>query len=125
MTTLPTTYDELVDLIADADISRRHRPAAVRFESWADAHPSGVSTEVSQAELLSAAATMWKLAGDADRAEILLRRAVEDGSPARLPPVAALAEILEESGRHEDARSLIAGLRPKDVRDSDGLLFTA
>ncbi|WP_162606529.1 tetratricopeptide repeat protein [Jiangella asiatica] len=91
--------------------------AAQQFESWAaDPHPGDC---LRPAELYVRAGSLWRLAGDLDRATEAFRRAIRLGGPSTPDPRLHLVQTLLEAGRGDEADAVAAQLNHRDGVDAE------
>lgn len=109
------TEDDLDDLEFDTLRSGDHTSAARRLSALAES----VSGGVSRAKVLLRAGEQWQHAGDHDKAAVLYRKAIADGSEAYGDPRAYLADALFETGEADEARALVDQIRADAPRDPE------
>jgi tetratricopeptide (TPR) repeat protein len=120
----PLSFDDVEELEATARTPEEHRTAAEVLAAWAEEqHPD--DHEVTPAALLSAAAWHADLAGDAEAALELHRRAA--AVAGHVPPDARcyLHGALLKAGKAEDARQVADDVRRSAPTDPGVYLFIA
>ena len=113
----PLSYDDVEALDAFARTPKAHRAEAAKLLAWAA--ETTPDDEVSEAELVSAAAWHLGQAGETEAALDLRRRAVEADGQCTPDARSELHAALLEAGRAEEARQVADAFRRSRPRLED------